>query len=86
MSNPIFSDNTSFNSSNQQSNTLMGMYNKIRHSSNPNKEAQDMLINNPDFKDIVQYINQNCGNPKTAFYNMAAQKGVDPNSILSMLW
>ena len=44
-----------------------------------------MLANNPNFQNVVNYINQNGGDAKTAFYNLAAQKGVDPNTILSQL-
>ena len=43
------------------------------------------VFNHPQYQGIMEYINQNGGNAKSAFYNMAAQRGVDPNSILSQL-
>ena len=46
---------------------------------------QQLLNSNPQYQGIMEYINQNGGNAKSAFYNMAAQRGVDPNSILSQL-
>lgn len=82
MSNPIFS---SFNRSTPQSNNILGMMNQIRNTANPQQAAEQMLLNNPNFKEVMNYINQNGGDAKTAFYNLAAQKGVDPNSVLNQL-
>ncbi len=70
-------------SSNNQS--LFSMMNQIRNSPNPNMAMQQMLSSNPQFQGMVDYINQNGGDAKSAFYNLAAQKGVDPNSILNQL-
>ena len=81
MSNPIFS------SSNQNINinSPIALLNQIRNAANPQEMAEQILFNNPNFKEVVNYINQNGGDAKTAFYNLAAQKGVDPNNILSQL-
>ena len=57
----------------------------IKSSSNPNQAMQQMMSSNPMFQNIMGYINQNGGDARTAFYNMAAQKGVDPNTILNQL-
>lgn len=84
MSNPIFSSpNPSFR--NQQPNSLLDMYRQLRQSPNPEVAFQNMLINNPQFQNVMNYINQNGGDAKSAFYNLAAQKGVNPNDILSQL-
>ena len=61
------------------------MYNRVRNSPNPDKAAQELLQTIPQFKGILDYINQNGGDAKTAFYNMAAQKGTNPNIILDQL-
>lgn len=86
MSNPIFS---SFNrqqaTPRSNSNSLLDLMNQVRNSSNPTEAMEKMLTNNPNFQNIVNYINQNGGDAKTAFYNLAAQKGVDPNIILNQL-
>ena len=86
MSNPIFS---SFNrqqaTPQSNSNSLLNLMNQVRNSSNPTEAMEKMLTNNPNFQNVVNYINQNGGDAKTAFYNLAAQKGVDPNTILSQL-
>ena len=84
MSNPIFSNN--FSSSRQQNSpSLFEMYNQVRHSQNPEQAMQVLFANNPQYKNVMTYIQQNGGDAKSAFYNMAAQMGVDPNSILSKL-
>lgn len=85
MANPIFSQ---FSQSpqqhiQQQPNTLLDMFNTVKSSSNPNQVMQEMLSNNPQFQNVIGYINQNGGDARTAFYNMAAQRGIDPNSILN---
>jgi hypothetical protein len=88
MSNPIlsaFGRNSQQPTQQPQSNTLMGMLNMVRSSSNPNQAMQQMLSGNPQYQNVMDYINQNGGDARTAFYNMAAQKGIDPESILRQL-
>ena len=41
--------------------------------------------NNPQIKQVMEYINQNGGDPQTAFYKLAKEKGVDPNEILKQV-
>lgn len=88
MSNPIFdgfSNRQVASQQNQQSNSIFGLMNQIRNSPNPNVAMQTALNSNPMLKGVADFINQNGGDAKTAFYNLAAQKGVDPNSILNKL-
>lgn len=68
-----------------QSSSLFDMYNQVRRSKNPEQTMQMLLANTPQYQDIMNYIRQNGGDAKTAFYNMAAQRRVDPNTILSQL-
>ena len=44
-----------------------------------------MAANNPQMQQVMQVIQQNGGNAQQAFYNLAQQKGVDPNVILQQL-
>ena len=88
MSNPIFSAfgrNPQQPAQQPQPSTLMGIFNMVRSSSNPNQAMQQMLSSNPQYQNVMDYINQNGGDARTAFYNMAAQKGIDPESILKQL-
>lgn len=84
MSNSALS-NFSSSLGNQQSLSLFDIYNQVRHSQNPEQTMQLMFANNPQYQNVMNYIKQNGGDAKSAFYNMAAQMGVDPNTILSKL-
>ena len=57
----------------------------LKASSNPNAMMQQMLMTNPNYKQVMEYVNKNGGDPRKAFFQMAQEKGVNPDSILSML-
>ena len=57
----------------------------VQSASNPQMMMNQMMQNNPAYAQVQQWIQQNGGNPRTAFYNVANQMGVDPNQILNML-
>jgi len=84
MSNSALSNFPSF-SNRQKSPSLFDMYNQVRHSRNPEQAMQIMFANDSRYQDAMNYIQQNGGDAKSAFYNMAAQMGVNPNVILSKL-
>lgn len=44
-----------------------------------------MMMQNPQMKQVMDFINQNGGDAKSAFYKLADWRGVDPNEILNML-
>lgn len=46
---------------------------------------QSMMNSNPQIQQVMNYINQNGGDPKSAFYKLANEKGIDPDSILNQL-
>lgn len=58
---------------------MLGMANSMR---NPNTFMTNMLKSNPQYTQAVNYINQNGGDPKQAFYKLAQEKGVDPEEFL----
>ena len=43
-----------------------------------------LLQSNPNLKSIMDMIRKG-GNPKQMFFEMAKQKGIDPNTILSQI-
>ena len=51
----------------------------------PMAAISQMATNNPQMQQVLQVVQQNGGNAKAAFYNMAQQRGVDPNIILQQL-
>lgn len=60
------------------------MANLIKSSKNPQAMIQNMMAQNPQMKQAMDLINQNGGDAKKVFYDMAKQKGVNPNDILNM--
>ena len=50
------------------------------------QNPQNLIANfNPQMKQVMQYIQENGGDPKAAFYKMAKEKGIDPEQILRQL-
>lgn len=51
---------------------------------NPQVMINKMLQSNPNLRPLMDMI-RGGANPRDMFYNLARQKGVDPESILSQL-
>ena len=66
-------------------NQVKNMLNMVRSSGNPQAMLNNMLAQNPQMQNVINYINQNGGNPQQAFYKMAQERGVNPDDILNML-
>ena len=56
----------------------------MKASRNPNLFLQEMAKTNSGVREVVDLVNKT-GDPKSAFYQMASAKGVDPEAILSMI-
>ena len=84
MQNPILQElkSTPINNNLGQIKQLMNI---IKSAKNPQLALQNMLRNNPQMKQVQGLIDQYGGDPKTAFYKMAEEKGVNPEQILAML-
>ena len=67
---------------NPQAKQLMQM---IQTSQNPQMAIQNLMQSNPNMKQAIDYINANGGNPKEAFYKLAKERGIDPDTILNSL-
>ena len=63
---------------------IKNMMNMLRSAGNPQMMLQQMMSQNPQMQQAIQYVNQNGGNAKQAFYKLAEQKGVNPDEILNM--
>ena len=59
--------------------------NAIKSASNPQAMISQMAQKDIRFKQIMDIVNQYGGDPKTAFYEVCKQRGVDPNTILQQL-
>ena len=61
---------------------MMGMVNGAQ---NPSAMLNQLMMSNPNLKQVMDFINQSGGNPTTAFYSMADKMGVNPQDILDLL-
>lgn len=58
--------------------------NMIKNSGNPQLMLQSMMERNPQMKQLMTMINQNGGDPKKLFYEVAKQRGINPDQILNL--
>ena len=63
----------------QQIGKLFGM---VSAAQNPQAAVNQMSQNNPMMQQAMDFIRQNGGDARAAFYAMAKQKGVDPNQAI----
>lgn len=59
----------------------MQMVQNLKAIGNPQMMLQQM----PQYKQVMEYVNQNGGDAKSAFYAKAKEMGVDPDEILKVL-
>lgn len=64
---------------------IKNMMSMIKNAGNPQMMLQQMMSQNPQIQQVMQYVKDNGGSAKTAFYKLAEQKGVNPEEILQML-
>ena len=57
----------------------------VQNASNPNVLMNKLIQSNPRLKMAYNMVQQNGGNAKQLFYQLAQQKGIDPNTILNQL-
>lgn len=56
------------------------------NSTNPKAAFNRLLLQNPQMQEAQTIINRyGNGDPKTAFFNLAKEKGIDPSTIMSQL-
>ena len=64
---------------------LQQIINMVSHSNNPMQLMQTMAQSNPQLQSILNLIQTSQKSPKDLFFEMAQQRGVDPQQILQML-
>lgn len=64
---------------------LQQIINMVSHSNNPMQLMQAMAQSNPQLQSILNLIQTSQKSPKDLFFEMAQQRGVDPQQILQML-
>ena len=64
---------------------IKSMMNMFSGAQDPSAMIGKMLEGNPNMKQVTDLIKSAGGDPRKAFYQLAEQKGVDPQEILNML-
>lgn len=64
---------------------INNMVSQMTLAANPQKMFEQLVLQNPNIKQVVELIKQNGGNSEKAFYSYAKQIGIDPNEIKNNL-
>ena len=73
------------NKTNPVMSQLQPLFNMVKASRNPQAMLSQIAQTNPQLRQTLDFVNRSGGDPKSAFYKMAEEKGVNPEDILSML-
>jgi hypothetical protein len=70
----------------QQLSQIKNVVTTLKNIGNPHTIMQQMVQQrNPGLTKALDYVKQNGGDPKAAFEKLAAERGIDPREIESML-
>ena len=64
---------------------IKNLMNTIRNASNPQIMFQQIVSQDPKLQQVIKYVQDSGGDAKSAFYKMANEQGIDPNTILNQL-
>ena len=84
MGNPMSTIQETNQGLNKNQEQILQLWNVVKNSNNPAKIMEETIAQNPEFKKVMDSINS-LGNPMTAFYTLAKNKGVDPNTYINLL-
>lgn len=57
----------------------------LKAAKNPAELIKSMIAQNPAYKNALEYIQANGGDPKAAFEQLAKEQGIDPAEIAKMI-
>ena len=69
----------------QNASQIKNVMNNLRSAGNPQMMLNQMMAQNPQIQQVQEYVKQNGGDAKAAFYAKAQELGVNPEEILNML-
>ena len=61
------------------------MMNAVRMAQNPQAALNQLIMNNPQMKQVMDIVQKHGGDPMKAFRAEAEARGMDPDEILNML-
>ena len=64
---------------------IKGLMSMMQNGGNLQSMLQSLMASNPQMGQVMNLVQQYNGDAKSAFYDLAKQKGVDPNEIINML-
>ena len=70
---------------NQSIQQIKNMMNMVQMSANPRMALQNIVNQNPNLQNILSLVGSNGANLQQVFYNMAKQKGVNPEDVINAL-
>ena len=57
----------------------------VKSAGNPQMMLNQMMGQNPQMKQAMDYVNANGGDPQKAFYKLAQEQGVNPDDFIKQL-
>ena len=84
MANSLFQSLNAASTNNQLS-QIKNMMKLMKGNTNPMQLLQSMSKNNPQLQQVMAMINQSGKSPKDLFYELAKQKGINPDDIINQL-
>lgn len=87
MASSIYSQMNSQNrmQNNGQINQIKQLANALKNSNNPMQLLQNVGQNNPQIANVMSMLNNSGMSAKDMFYQVANQRGINPNDIMSIL-
>ena len=64
---------------------IKNMIGMIKAAQNPQAMINQMMMNNPNMKQVMQIVNQYGGDPMAAFIATARKNGLGPDEIMGMI-
>ena len=61
---------------------MIGM---VKTSQNPQAMLNQMVMNHPQLKQVMEIVNQHGGDPEKAFRTVAEKNGINPQDIIDMM-
>lgn len=69
----------------QPSNSFKNFISAFKNNTNPQQFLLNYIKTNPQAQNIYKMLQNSNKSPKQLFYELASQKGINPDDILSML-
>ena len=82
---PAILQQLSRNSMAQMAQPIRQMMAAVRTAQNPQLALSQLVMNNPQMKQVMDIVQRYGGDPMAAFTAMARENGMDPDEILGML-